>query len=389
MKKIIYGVVLMVYGILPLFSILQKFDFFSNSIYAIEKFIPLLISGFVPYFMSRKKDGYNIICGIVSYIVLTTILNSTVLNEAFFYTHLRADVSCAYTKNIFMGVLCGLIAYYVSSHFEKLKVPMFLSFFQGKRLMPIVCMLIMFVLSLPVYVIWKYLFHIILYLMDFFNVNGLNAYATVFDIGLSVAGLQNIFNKFYIFPDINAIKSILLIAYTLIYVVLIYANRKNKNTCILLVYFCVGTILLKNLYITSLLFLYVSFPLWMTLLAFLIVLSICYPYKILCFIFMILYVLFLSTRNIKIDFKFGHSVKADLLIQYLGGFENIKEVNFISDSELGIVLYNTDFILSTFWEYVDSQREGNCIILYLDNQARNIYDSITEELNKSLNDLIL
>lgn len=53
--KLIYITILIAYGVKPIFAILQGISFFSNSIYAIDKFIPMIVAGLLPYFLDKNK----------------------------------------------------------------------------------------------------------------------------------------------------------------------------------------------------------------------------------------------------------------------------------------------------------------------------------------------
>lgn len=391
--KLIYITILIAYGVKPIFAILQGISFFSNSIYAIDKFIPMIVAGLLPYFLSQKQDGYKVIYGIISYLILTTIINSTVLNEAFFYMERRADVSSAYIKNVLTGILCGYLSYWIANYFEKVKMPMIFSFFQGKRLVPICCMICMTVVALPMYFLWKNVFYLFMNIMDFFNNNGLYSFANIFDIALTAFGLHNILNKFYIFPNINQLNTILLGINLLIYFLLILLNRKNKVSVFVLIYFCLGTIATKNSYMISYLLLFLSLKCWFIWIGILmsVVLAFQYSYVfgVVGIFLIIIFYYFQYKQGLQLDFYEGHKVKADRIIEYVGGFENIKNIRLIHNYEMVIEIYNMNFVLPELREYINYSIQGQELIIHLNAINIGVYDEINEMMNMNLQDLLL
>ena len=391
--KLIYITILIAYGVKPIFAVLQGISFFSNSIYAIDKFIPMIVAGLLPYFLSKKQDGYKVIYGIVSYLILTTIINSTVLNEAFFYMERRADVSSAYIKNVLTGILCGYLSYWIANYFEKVKMPMIFSFFQGKRLVPICCMICMTVEALPMYFLWKNVFYLFMNIMDFFNNNGLYSFANIFDIALTAFGLHNILNKFYIFPNINQLNTILLGINLLIYFLLILLNRKNKVSVFVLIYFCLGTIATKNSYMISYLLLFLSLKCWLIWIGILISVILTFQYSyvfgVVGIFLIIIFYYFQYKQGLLFDFYEGQNVQPDRIIEYVGGFENIKNIRLIQNYEMVIEIYNMNFVLPKLNEYINYSIQGQELIIHLNSINIGVYDEINEKMNMSLQDLLL
>ncbi len=110
--------------------------------------------------MSKDKDGSAALAGVVSFLVPMTLLNpdSVALLQ-------RIDVekvNTAFTKinngNVFIGILAGLIAAAVYNKFSNTKLPMALSFFSGRRLVPILTAVIMAALSAVLLFLWPAVF---------------------------------------------------------------------------------------------------------------------------------------------------------------------------------------------------------------------------------------
>lgn len=106
--------------------------------------------------MSKDKDGSAALAGLVAFLVPMTLINSA--SVAMFQ---RIDVEMvdkAFTainnKNVFIGILAGLIAGAMYNKFSGVKLPMALSFFSGKRLVPIVTSFVMLLVSAALIFVW-------------------------------------------------------------------------------------------------------------------------------------------------------------------------------------------------------------------------------------------
>lgn len=120
----------------------------------------LLFAVGLAFGMSKDKDGSAALAGVVSFLVPMTLLNpdSVALLQ-------RIDVekvNTAFTKinngNVFIGILAGLIAAAVYNKFSNTKLPMALSFFSGRRLVPILTAVIMSALSAVLLFLWPAVF---------------------------------------------------------------------------------------------------------------------------------------------------------------------------------------------------------------------------------------
>lgn len=120
----------------------------------------LLFAVGLAFGMSKDKDGSAALAGVVSFLVPMTLLNpdSVALLQ-------RIDVekvNTAFTKinngNVFIGILAGLIAAAVYNKFSNTKLPMSLSFFSGRRLVPILTAVIMAALSAVLLFLWPAVF---------------------------------------------------------------------------------------------------------------------------------------------------------------------------------------------------------------------------------------
>lgn len=270
---------------------------------------------------------------------------------------------------------------------------MIFSFFQGKRLVPICCMICMTVVALPMYFLWKNVFYLSMNIMDFFNNNGLYSFANIFDIALTTFGLHNILNKFYIFPNINQLNTILLGINLLIYFLLILLNRKNKVSVFVLIYFCLGTIATKNSYMISYLLLFLSLKCWLIWIGILISVILTFQYSyvfgVVGIFLIIIFYYFQYKQGLLFDFYEGQNVQPDRIIEYVGGFENIKNIRLIQNYEMVIEIYNMNFVLPELREYINYSIQGQELIIHLNAINIGVYDEINEMMNMNLQDLLL
>lgn len=104
--------------------------------------------------MSDDNDGTAGLAGLVSWLVVTTLLASGTV--AMFKGVDVAEVPAAFSKiqTQFIGILCGLIGAACYNRFKNTKLPDFLSFFSGKRSVAIVTAFASLLASLVLYFVW-------------------------------------------------------------------------------------------------------------------------------------------------------------------------------------------------------------------------------------------
>lgn len=139
--------------------------------------------------MSKDKDGASALSGLVAFLVPMTLVNTA--SVAMFKGIEEDAVNIAFTainnKNVFIGILAGLVAAAMYNRFSGVKLPMALSFFSGKRLVPIVTSFVMMVLSALLIFIWPPVY------------NGLVSFGEMISgMGAIGAGLYGLFNRLLI-----------------------------------------------------------------------------------------------------------------------------------------------------------------------------------------------
>ena len=108
------------------------------------------------YGMSKDKDGAAALAGLVAFLTPMTSVNKAAV--ALFTKVDPEKVNVAFdainNKNVFIGILAGLVAAALYNRFSGVKLPMALSFFSGKRAVPIVTAGAMALISALLIFIW-------------------------------------------------------------------------------------------------------------------------------------------------------------------------------------------------------------------------------------------
>lgn len=139
--------------------------------------------------MSKDKDGSSALAGLVAFLTPMTLVSSS--SVAMFKKIDVEQVNIAFAainfKNVFIGILAGLIAAEMYNRFNKVKLPMALSFFSGKRAVPIVTAAVMAVVSAILIFVWPPLY------------NGLVSFGEfISSLGAVGAGIYGFFNRLLI-----------------------------------------------------------------------------------------------------------------------------------------------------------------------------------------------
>ncbi|MCK1999176.1 N-acetylglucosamine-specific PTS transporter subunit IIBC [Psychrobacillus psychrodurans] len=149
--------------------------------------IPILFAVGVAIGMSKAKDGASALSGLVAFLVVTTMLSSGTVSLLQGIDVENVDPAFGKINNAFIGILSGLVAAVMYNRFSHVKLPDFLAFFSGKRLVPIMSAVAMLVASAALFYIWPIVF------------GGLvNFGETISNLGAVGAGLYGFFNRLLI-----------------------------------------------------------------------------------------------------------------------------------------------------------------------------------------------
>ncbi|MEQ7218949.1 N-acetylglucosamine-specific PTS transporter subunit IIBC [Vagococcus fluvialis] len=139
--------------------------------------------------MSKDKDGSSALAGLIAFLVPMQLLAPATV--AMFTKVDVENVNIAFqainNKNVFIGILAGLIAAEMYNRFNNVKLPMALSFFSGKRSVPIVTAAVMLVVSAGLIFVWPPVYNALVAFGE--SISGLGALG---------AGLYGFYNRLLI-----------------------------------------------------------------------------------------------------------------------------------------------------------------------------------------------
>ncbi|MFT4414502.1 N-acetylglucosamine-specific PTS transporter subunit IIBC [Fredinandcohnia humi] len=116
--------------------------------------IPILFATGAAYGLSKEKDGSAAISGLVAFLVVTTMLSTGSVSLLTGVDVENVDPAFGKINNAFIGILSGMVAAAMYNRFSKVKLPDFLAFFSGKRLVPIMSAVAMLVTSGVLFFVW-------------------------------------------------------------------------------------------------------------------------------------------------------------------------------------------------------------------------------------------
>lgn len=110
--------------------------------------LPLLIAISLAYGMATEKHGEAGLAGALSYLVLTRA------GSVVFSLILGASVLPVFDMGIFGGIIAGVIAVFVHNHYRSLKLPEWLSFFNGVRFSALLAIVVSLVAGIGFGALW-------------------------------------------------------------------------------------------------------------------------------------------------------------------------------------------------------------------------------------------
>lgn len=163
----------------------------------------------VAYGLSKDKDGAAALSGYVGFAVVTTLLNpksvANIRGSLHALVGMPADQAAAMKEqimhqisvvegfakmnggNVFVGIIIGIVAAAIYNKFSKTKLPDFLAFFSGRRLVPILTSFAAIGISAVLLFLWPVVY------------SGLIAFGTsIQSLGALGAGLFGFFNRLLI-----------------------------------------------------------------------------------------------------------------------------------------------------------------------------------------------
>ncbi|MBO1308568.1 PTS transporter subunit EIIC [Enterococcus sp. 669A] len=116
--------------------------------------LPMLFAVGIATGMSKDKSGASALSGLVAYLITTTILSPSVVGMLQGVEESLVDPAFGNIENVFVGIICGIVAAELYNRYSDVKLPMAVAFFSGKRFVPILSAGAMLIISGILYLAW-------------------------------------------------------------------------------------------------------------------------------------------------------------------------------------------------------------------------------------------
>ncbi|MFI8415379.1 N-acetylglucosamine-specific PTS transporter subunit IIBC [Serratia sp. NPDC078593] len=133
--------------------------FFIKSGSAIIDNMSVLFAIGVAYGMSKDKDGAAALTGFVGFLVLTTLCSPAAVSMIQKIPLDQVPAAFGKIENQFVGILVGIISAEIYNRFSSVELPKALSFFSGRRLVPILISFLMILVAFILMYIWPVIFN--------------------------------------------------------------------------------------------------------------------------------------------------------------------------------------------------------------------------------------
>ncbi|WP_193017110.1 N-acetylglucosamine-specific PTS transporter subunit IIBC [Proteus sp. FME41] len=141
----------------------------------------------VAYGMSRDKDGAAALTGFVSFLVVTTLCSPAAVSMIKGIPLEQVPAAFGKIENQFVGILVGVLSAELYNRFSQVELPLALSFFSGRRLVPILASFLMIIVAFILMYIWPVIY------------GGLVSFGeSIKDMGALGAGIYAFFNRLLI-----------------------------------------------------------------------------------------------------------------------------------------------------------------------------------------------
>ncbi len=156
--------------------------------------------------MADDHEGTAGLAGLVSWLMMTTLLSSAVVEM---FTGAPADAAFAKIQNQFVGILCGIIGSECYNRFKNTKLPDALSFFSGKRCVAIITSVATIVVAVVLFFVWPAVYNVLVkFGMSILNMGALGAGIYAFFNRLLIpVGLHHALNSVFWF-DVAGINDL-------------------------------------------------------------------------------------------------------------------------------------------------------------------------------------
>jgi PTS system N-acetylglucosamine-specific IIC component len=137
----------------------------------------------IAFGMSKDKNGSAALTGLVGFLVVTTLLAPDSISMIKHIPLDQVPAAFSHVNNQFIGILVGIIAAELYNRFSGIELPKALSFFSGRRLVPIIMSFVMIGVSFILMYAWSFIFAALIHFGEL--IQGLGA------IGAGIFGMTN------------------------------------------------------------------------------------------------------------------------------------------------------------------------------------------------------
>ncbi|HDL8677492.1 TPA: PTS transporter subunit EIIC [Yersinia enterocolitica] len=141
----------------------------------------------VVYGMSKDKDGAAALTGFVGFLVLTTLCSPAAVSMIQKIPVDQVPAAFGKINNQFVGILVGIISAELYNRFSGVELPKALSFFSGRRLVPILTSFLMIVVAFILMYVWPLIYNALVTFGEYIK-----------DMGSVGAGIYAFFNRLLI-----------------------------------------------------------------------------------------------------------------------------------------------------------------------------------------------
>lgn len=189
-------------GIGQWISSFQATSLLANGLIVLGNFIlgniSILFALAVSIGLAKNLDVCIPISATLAFLIVSNIMKGPFLDEIGLANYAKKVDALEKLNNQFIGIIIGIIVAYLYNRFSDTKLPKYLSFFEGPRIVPILTVFATAILLIVLYYAWPFLFSLLVFFGKF--ISGLGS------IG---AGLFGFFNRILIPTGLhNALNSV-------------------------------------------------------------------------------------------------------------------------------------------------------------------------------------
>ncbi|MBU0439335.1 N-acetylglucosamine-specific PTS transporter subunit IIBC [Staphylococcus succinus] len=151
--------------------------------------IGLLFAIGVAIGIAKKNDGSLALASVIGFFTITTLLSIESVSQLTNVSknNVNLGFSVINNSNVFIGIIIGLVAAFTYNKFSDTELPAFLSFFSGKRLVPILTAFFSIFIALVLLFIWPIVYSALITFGEW-----------ILNLGAIGAGLYGFFNRLLI-----------------------------------------------------------------------------------------------------------------------------------------------------------------------------------------------